>query len=184
MRAIWGILLPALLWVSDSLAEKQPEIKRNEFKLPPLDLFYFDDTETVLYLEKDPRDPRTPGKVWRSTDAGKEWSQVKDISEDGDPFALHYNPFDNKVAVILGLETTHWVTYDQGENWRAVKFDKPISMGLPARVNFHAGDKDKIIIHVGPDDCINSRVCLNEVSSFRWSWKITVEYFFATVVGC
>lgn len=170
MKNILGILLPVLLFASGVFSKDDPGLYRTEFRLLPGDLFYFDDTDTILYLEKDLQDPNTLGKVRRTTDAGKNWSIVKDIapevdpSPDEDPIGIHPSPYDNKVAVVIGYRKTHWVTYDQGESWTSFEFEHSIAYFTPARVNFHADDSKKVIIHVGASNCIADALCLSDVS--------------------
>jgi hypothetical protein len=159
MRILKGILLPALLLaVGPAFAKekKGPGLASTGFDSLPGGLFYFDDSEVVIATTS------AKGTVWRSDNAGKEWKMVKDIPE-GKVLEVVKSPFDNTVAVALGGETTHWITYDQGESWTDFETQGAISAGV-APVSFHAKDSKKLLFHGGAE-CGDFRICLGKVST-------------------
>ncbi|KAF2836576.1 Oligoxyloglucan reducing end-specific cellobiohydrolase [Patellaria atrata CBS 101060] len=144
MRFFRSILLPVLLLVIDSAAEdSKPKITSSKFDAQPENLFYFDDSETVLFLESE------SSVVWRTDSAGESWKKVSDIPE-GKPFEIWKHPYNNKLAVALGMSKTHWVTKDQGETWRSFETKDHPDPGYP--LSFHADDIDRILFH-GLEEC-------------------------------
>ena len=136
------LILPLVLLLSlwGVHAKKDgPRISSTTFDNPPANLFYFEDTNVLLMQEKD------AGNVWRSEDAGETWDQVTAVDE-GEAWDLQQHPYDNKVAYVLGLETRHWVTEDQGKSWKAFETEKTPTR-FRARLSFHAGDSGKVLMH-------------------------------------
>ena len=129
-----------ILQVLSSHAKKNgPDIRRWVLENAPANLFYFDDTDTILIHDA------VAGSVLRSEDAGVTWVTVADI-EKSQAWALRQHPYDNKVAYVLGFETTHWVTKDQGKSWTSFRTsERPRRYRSP--LSFHAGDSDKVILH-------------------------------------
>ena len=148
MRKPWGTIA-SLLWLGLSLngasAKKdRPEVSASDFKSIPTNLFYFDDSDVVMVTDN------SPGIVYRSTNAGQDWSPVKDIPQ-GKIYEVLANPHDNQVAVAIGLEKTHWITKDQGKSWEEFKTKFPAVISRPP-ISFHATDSDRMIFHVA--DCL------------------------------
>lgn len=99
--------------------------------------FYFQDSETVLAYDRD------AGVLYRSTDAGEHWDQVKSIPE-GEVGDLWQHPYDPNRAYVLSPGHRHWYTKDQGQTWH--EFETDASPGpWKAPLKFHASDSDKII---------------------------------------
>lgn len=133
-------LVTLLLLCSMLHAKKtSPRITETKFDNPPSNLFYFDASDTLLLQDRD------AGNIHRSTDAGESWGLVDGIS-DGQAWDLWRHPFDNKVAYILGLKHTHWVTKNQGESWTEFKIDATPTLFRPP-LSFHAGDSNKVMFH-------------------------------------
>lgn len=155
MKYLKGLLLPALLALAPSAAAKkdEPLIETTAFSNELVNLMYFDDSGVALVQELE------TGNIWRSHDAGKGWKQLKDLRGLG----ILKNPFDNKVAIVLG-EKKHWVTYDQGENWNSFKTEYSPSPSGP--IGWHAQDNKKVLIHE-IEDCFTAP-CLGRV---RIVWK-------------
>jgi photosystem II stability/assembly factor-like uncharacterized protein len=152
------VVLSAVLGTSLAADKVGPEISEKKFPAPPINLFYFDDSETVLVL-----DPET-GEVFRSPDAGEEWDKVDDIPK-GNVVAIHPHPYDNQVAVALGIHRKHFITYDQGKKWR--QFDSkehPSDEGL----GFHATDSKRILFHT-QEDCLIFGMCVGKVWGLDYS---------------
>lgn len=150
MRFLKGLLPAALLALASvATAKDDPTVEITEFDGELVNLFYFDDSEVAIVAEL------TTGKVHRSTDAGKSWKEQKGMLTTG----IVKNPFDNKVAVILG-EHEHWITYNQGEDWKAFKTELYPSLS-GQQISFHATDNKKILYHT-IEDCYTAP-CLGQV---------------------
>jgi len=114
-------------------------VTKTKFDNPPANLFYFDDTDTLLVQD------RKAGNAYRSTDAGESWDLVEGVRE-GQAWDLWQHPYDNKVAYVLGRKHTHWVTRDRGDSWHS--FDvEALPTRLRAPLSFHADDSDKVLFH-------------------------------------
>jgi hypothetical protein len=154
MKFLKGIILPALLGLA-AAKNDAPLVKDTTFDSELVNIFYFDDSDVALLAELQ------TFKVWRSKDAGKSWDAVKDMRTMG----IYKSPFDNKVAVALGSEVTkkgdsrHWITYDQGENWREFETEYGPSL-VGQALSFHATDNKKILYHT-QEDCFNAP-CLGQ----------------------
>ncbi|KAF2088167.1 glycosyl hydrolase [Saccharata proteae CBS 121410] len=130
MILLKAALLPVLLLALTATAEK-PTVKKEKFDQQPAGLFFFDDSETALVVERD------AGIVWRTTDAGQEWEKLENLKE-GNVYSIYHHPYDNKVAVALGRKKTHWMSTNQGETWR--KFTSDGHPNLHAPISWHAED--------------------------------------------
>lgn len=140
MRAI-RIIGAFALALGAFAASDGPNIVEKKFPEPPVNMFYFDDAETVILL-----DP-VKGTVFRSEDSGLEWDKIKDIPEGNINYILP-NPNDNQVAVAVGIKKKHWITYDQGKSW--TKFETrehPTSDPSQDAVSFHADDNKRMLYH-------------------------------------
>ena len=137
MKYLKGILLPALLALTSCATAKkdEPTVESNTFDNEVVNLFYFDDSEVALLAEFE------NGLVWRSENAGRDWKKT-DIQTLG----IVKNPFDNKVAIAIGADTKHYITYDQAESWQDFELEIPPSW-LLSPVGFHAADNKKILFH-------------------------------------
>jgi hypothetical protein len=128
-------------------ASDGPDISMKKFTEPAVNLFYFDDSETVIVL-----DP-AKGTVYRSENSGEEWDVVKDIP-DGNINYIVPNPNDNTVAIALGIHRKHWITYDQGKSWRAFDTkEHPTQDPGQDPISFHADDNKRMLFHA-MEDCL------------------------------
>lgn len=135
------------LGITGVIAKDAPEVSQKKFPAPPVNLFYFDDSETVIALDPD------HFTVWRSDDAGEEWKEVSDIPK-GKVAYLMPNPYDSDVAIAMGQLTTHWITFDKGKNWRSFETSVMATQDLSKEpFTFHATDNKRILFH-GEEDCI------------------------------
>ncbi len=136
-----AIYLVVLLLLCSSIQAKggSPRITKTKFENPLSNLFYFDDTDVLLVQDRE------AGNVHRSADAGESWDLVDGV-EEGQAFDLWLNPFNNKVAYILGMKHKHWVTRDRGETWASFEIDASPSRLRPP-LSFHAGESDKVLFH-------------------------------------
>ncbi|KAG9594118.1 signal sequence binding protein, partial [Aureobasidium melanogenum] len=136
--ATWTRLLCLALSLTAVTAKKDaPAIEETSFKSLPANIFYFDDSDTVLVTDIK------PGIVYRSTDAGVKWKAVKEITE-GKIATVFAHPYDPKAAIAIGQDKTHWITKDRGESWTEFKTQFEVSNGRA--LSFHADDPDRIII--------------------------------------
>ncbi|KAG8626901.1 hypothetical protein KVT40_005846 [Elsinoe batatas] len=134
-RAIWLLLL--VLAAGAAAKKDKPEISETKFESLPINLFYFEDSDVVIVEDSGPQ------KTYRSTDAGANWKEIKDI-EPGNSVRIIPHPLDNKVAVAIGLKHKHWITGDQGESW--TKFETEFTPMMNRQpVAFHGSNSKKII---------------------------------------
>lgn len=132
------LLFLQVLWLIPVFAKDKPEINRSKLDGFPNGLFYFEDSNTILLLNRKSR------VVQITTDAGVHWKPIDEVKK-GHAWDILPHPFDKNVAYILGGETQHWVTKDQGKEWKMFETEAP-PFGIP--MSFHASDPDKVIIHV------------------------------------
>lgn len=92
------------------------------------------------------------GNVYRSENDGKKWVRVEDIPE-GEAWDMIEHPFDKKRAFILGQDTKHWYTTNQGKSWQKFEARYPVSYTQPA-LTFHA-KKPEFVLYAG-------RVCQDD----------------------
>jgi hypothetical protein len=83
--------------------------------------------------------------VYRSDNAGEDWSVVKGVPE-GRLLELTMHPFDKKRAYIITNERTHYKTDDRGKTWEGFEADAQASIFREA-LTFHGGDPDRIIFN-------------------------------------
>ncbi|TKA66018.1 hypothetical protein B0A49_09311 [Cryomyces minteri] len=139
MRVRLGILAAVLclLGLSSAAKKDKPEVSSTKFDNILSNLFYFDDTETVLLLDQ------TAGVVYRSANSGEIWDAVPDIPE-GEAFQTWKHPYNNAVAVVVGMNKKHWITKDRGDTWK--KFETRAGPTLARQpIVFHARDADKVL---------------------------------------
>lgn len=116
-----------------------PEIKATKFENEPESVFYFEDSDTILFKDSALHD------VYISYDAGEKWKTLEPDKEmSGAVLGILPHPWDKKRAYILGGKGKHWVTDDTGKNWKSVNIPSiPWATGLP--LVFHGSDPDKVI---------------------------------------
>ncbi|KAI9740380.1 MAG: vacuolar protein sorting/targeting protein PEP1 [Cirrosporium novae-zelandiae] len=127
-----------------SCAKKDgPRIVKTPFENPVSSLFYFDDSDSLLMLD------RAAQNVYRSGDAGESWKLVEQDSDTtrpikGQALDIFQHKYDNKKAYILSDGDTHWKTNDQGKTWKP--FQMPaMPLGFRSPFSFHAGNSDKLM---------------------------------------
>ncbi|PGH11799.1 hypothetical protein AJ80_06957 [Polytolypa hystricis UAMH7299] len=126
---------------STTAKSSEPKISSSKFDNEPSSLFYFEDTDTVLF--QDARE----GNIHISTNAGDSWDRVKgpDGAIKGQAWALWPHPHDKKRAYVLGKKKKHWVTEDAAESWREFEADIELS-SLRSPLVFHGKDSDKVVL--------------------------------------
>ncbi|KAF2481104.1 glycosyl hydrolase [Neohortaea acidophila] len=128
--------LLSLLLAAPALADSSPVIKQTSFPDLPSGLSYFDDSNVVLVT-----DPSSQ-TLWRSADAGTTWDKL-DVGQ-GKIFSVLKNPNNNQVAVVIGVKGTHWITTNQGKDWKEWKCDGTPILARPA-ITFHATDPKRML---------------------------------------
>lgn len=131
------LLASGLLLASTVSAKKDdPKITISKFKYEPRHLFYFEDSDTIVFQHNH--------DAYISTNAGETFESIGKM--DGKVKSIYPHPFDRKKAFVFGQERTHWTTDDAGKSWREFK----IEQDLPRTGNplaFHGADSDKLILH-------------------------------------
>ena len=104
-----------------------------------MSLFYFDDTDTILFNDRD------AGIVYRTTNAGIKWDPIAQVPKGVEHF-LFQHPYDNHRAYLLGGALDHWATDDRGETWYQFSTEHYLST-FRRPLNFHAEDPEKLIFN-------------------------------------
>ncbi|KAG5439798.1 hypothetical protein PCANB_000080 [Pneumocystis canis] len=132
-------------WFSISWT-KNYHITITPFKHEFSSYFYFDNSTVILYHD-------TIDKViWRSDDEGVSWTKIRNIPEK-EVKLLVPHPFSNKMAFILGENTKHFYTVDQGMTWKKFTTELPF-LGEKSPLAFNSGNP-KYIIYTGAN-CTDS----------------------------
>ncbi|KAJ9228413.1 hypothetical protein DTO027B5_7688 [Paecilomyces variotii] len=141
----WLLLVSCLLLAlvaQPSTAKKSdgPKITATQFDHEPINLFYFEDSDTVIFQDADTSD------IYRSFDGGEKWEVVddEDSKMKGNVWTVIPHPNDKTKAYILGTQGRHWVTTDQAKTWRPFELSViPLLMRSP--LSFHGRDSNKVI---------------------------------------
>ncbi|KAI8629280.1 Oligoxyloglucan reducing end-specific cellobiohydrolase [Xylariaceae sp. FL1651] len=136
------LLVTLLSTASTVHAKDEPTIVVNEFKKPPNNLNYFEDSNVILFQEAE--SPRT---VWRSTDGGATWAKAQGIDHDN-AVAIVMHKYDPNRAYVLTLGNLHWRTEDKGETWETfftLAYTSDFTDTSGHWMVFHADDPDKIL---------------------------------------
>lgn len=171
----WSSVLATTLLLSTPFAhakKDEPSIKSTSFDTIPLDVSYFEDSDTILFASKE-------GNLYRSADAGEKWDIV-----DGPPkeklYEMILHPFDKQRAYYITKGDEHWSTTDSGKSWE--KFKTP---GGPSRyrsaLSFHAEEKDRIIFN---SMTCEFRVFCKERTMYTLDHFKTVELLREDTAGC
>ncbi|KAG9121762.1 vacuolar protein sorting/targeting protein PEP1, partial [Ceratobasidium sp. 392] len=116
------------------VAAQNPGIKVTKFENLPKNLFYFDDTSTILYHDS------VEGNVWISEDEGRSWAKVEGVPS-GDAMILVEHPFENRMAFILGEGKKHWRTNNRGKTWQSFEMPHPVAL-TSSPLSFHSDKKN------------------------------------------
>jgi photosystem II stability/assembly factor-like uncharacterized protein len=120
-------------------AKSEPEIvERTPFEGRPDGLFYFDDSEVIITIDK------AEAALYTSRNGGEDWAKASDI-DVGHALRIYLHPRDNKVAIVTGDNLNHWITEDQGKSWRTFKTEFPAA--FEDAISFHWSDSKKIMFH-------------------------------------
>jgi hypothetical protein len=127
------LFLPGFLFFL-AAAQQDPTHSITPFHNPPSRLFFFDDSQAVIYHDG------MGGDVYVSQDEGKSWARAEDIPK-GIAMMVIEHPFDNQYAFVLTDGLTHYRTTDRGKSWQSFKMPvEPAFMSKP--LSFHS-DKTK-----------------------------------------
>ena len=138
---IGSLLLGLLSAQATAKDKKDPSVEYTAFDKPPLDHFYFEDSDVIILTIKD----NGKGNTYRSEDAGVHWKPLKGVEKDM-VWEVQRHPYIQGVAVVIGLKKTHWITKDSGETWHEFTTEEDATMG-PSKIGFHATDPDRMIFH-------------------------------------
>ncbi|KAG8725549.1 vacuolar protein sorting/targeting protein PEP1 [Ceratobasidium sp. 395] len=127
------------------VAAQNPGLKVTKFENLPKNLFYFDDTSTILYHDS------VEGNVWISEDEGRGWAKVEGVPS-GQAMILVEHPFENRMAFILGEAKKHWRTMDRGKTWQSFEMPHPVAL-TSAPLSFHSDKKNSQWILMQVWDC-------------------------------
>lgn len=138
---LFSYLLLVLLWQPSSAKKSEPKITSTELDHEPVNLSYFEDSDTIIYQDRS-------GNVHRSVDGGEEWEVVKGKNGgmEGKVAALIQHPYDKNKAYALGTEGKHWITTDQSKTWKMFKLEIMPSLLADFPLAFHGWDSSKVII--------------------------------------
>ena len=158
LRVLRSTLLLSLLTISPWLVyakKDQPTVTSTKLDSPLDNIFYFENSNVILAHAKDTL------TVWRSDNAGADWTKVNGDEQAGHAWDLWPHPFDNKRAYILGANEDHWMTTDQGITWKRFKTLSSPSVFRPP-LAFHGRDPTKVIWN--GEKCIGGIVCEESVA--------------------
>ena len=115
-----GSLLLGLLSTQATAKDiKGPSVEYTAFDKPPLDHFYFEDSDVIILTIKN----SGKGNTYRSEDAGVHWKPLKGVEKDN-VWEVQRHPYIQGVAVVIGMKKTHWITKDSGETWHEFKMEE------------------------------------------------------------
>lgn len=147
MIARWRLLVSCLLWATTLIVQptveakdSKPTIIENKFESEPIGLFYFEDTDTVLFQDV------ITGNLHRSFDGGEKFEVVagKDGEMKSQILAMRPHFFDKNKAYFLGKDGRHWITTDQGKSFRSFEIEAfPTWSTDPLK--FHGWDSRKVM---------------------------------------
>lgn len=92
----------------------------------------------------------------RSTDEGKTWSQVEEVT---DAFRLIDHPFSKEIAFVIGKHKKHWVTHNRGESWQSFETEREATRSSQP-LAFHATQPEWIMFQ--------GTAC--EKGGIKWPW--------------
>ncbi|EYE93807.1 vacuolar protein sorting/targeting protein 10 [Aspergillus ruber CBS 135680] len=141
----WLLVVSCLLWalIWQPVAAKKdngPTITATELEHEPVGLFYFEDTDTILFQDVE------TGDLLRSFDGGEKFDLVEGENGDmkGQLLTIWPHPFDTNKAYVFGKAGKHWVTTDQGKTFDSFEVEMPPAI-MP--LAFHGWDSKKVIFH-------------------------------------
>lgn len=136
----WLLLVVSLwlAWSAQPAAAKNnaPTVKATEVDSLPLNLFYFEGTETVIFTDGSARSASI------SFDGGQKWEPIKGDGMEGAVTVVFPHPFNADRAYALGTGGQHWITTDQGKTWQSFKLEKPFGR---RPLGFNGWDPSKVI---------------------------------------
>ncbi|KAI9297111.1 hypothetical protein K502DRAFT_313437 [Neoconidiobolus thromboides FSU 785] len=166
LRPIYWLLLVLFLNIQYVKAEAKIEIATTEFKEAPQSLFYFRESDVILYLESE------SNNVYRSDNEGKTWNLLKDISKK-EITTIYRHPYDNDKAIIATSGKEHYLTQDQGKTWKS--FEAPVLPASKSSTFLFNSKKPEYIIYLG-SKCEHSGF-LGSVETCKDSAYYTTNFF-------
>ena len=145
MRFTALLAIPLVYFCCSSAEGTSPRIYENEFDGAAVNLFYFDDSDVIIFTDEKTR------LVYRSIDAGGSWKVVKAIPKETINVVISH-PVDKRSAVAVG-KTKHWITGNRGESWRSFLTENEMSiLDRKQPIEFHATDSKKMLFHTSRCD--------------------------------
>ena len=142
LLSIVSCLLLALL-TQPSAAKKsnEPSINSTKIDHKPLNLFLFEDSDTILFQDV------ASENVLRSLNGGGSWDVVEDDdgSMKGNVVVIIPHPYDKNKAYALGGHGKHWITTDQAKTWRSFELNAIPSILADSPLSFHGRNSKKVI---------------------------------------
>lgn len=136
----WLLLVASLClaWLAQLTTAKgdNPTVTANEFDGLPLNLFYFEGTETVVFTNE------TSHNAHVSFDGGQKWKAVEGEGMEQAVLLVLPHPYDAQRAYALGVRDQHWITTDQGKSWQSFKVPFPPSS---RPLSFNGWDPSKVV---------------------------------------
>jgi hypothetical protein len=143
MRLLRPLLAAATL-LGIAAASEDPKVHIHEPDSQPVNLFFFADSETALYVGYEEK------AVYRSADAGGKWSRIEELPSNR-LWRVERHPYDSDIAFALDMEgLKHYITRDQGETWDTFETEEYPSYLVA--LSFHADDTERILYH-GREQC-------------------------------
>ena len=130
---IWIIFLLCILQFAG--ADYSPQVSITKSDQPAKDIFYFDDSSSLLVVRKH--------KLSISFDDGASYSEVKE-TKDVVVEKIKMDPFNNKRAFALSKSKTQYFTKDQGKTWSKIELDEV--MNYAPRMSFNAKNNDLVLV--------------------------------------
>jgi hypothetical protein len=158
LRCLRSTLLLSLLTISPwlvSAKKENPTITETKLDAPFDNIFYFEGSNVILAHSKDTL------TVWRSANAGADWTKVNGQDQAGHAWDLWPHPFDNRRAYMLGSNEDHWMTTDQGKSWQKFQTLSAPSV-FRAPLAFHGRDPKKVIWN--GEKCVGGILCEESVA--------------------
>ncbi|KAF9483067.1 vacuolar protein sorting/targeting protein 10 [Pholiota conissans] len=182
-RRRWGLaaLCSALLLSLSALlvAAQDPSHAVSSFNYLPARLFFFDDTESVIYHDS------LEGNIYVSLDEGRTFKLADGIPK-GQVVMVFEHPSNNRYAFALTDGKTHYRTEDRGKTWRP--FDVPLPPAAVMRpLSFHIDPKKLGYILYQGTDCERhgyNTVCRDETFYTKEAFSDTVQPLLKDTTRC
>ncbi|KAL4802632.1 hypothetical protein BDV18DRAFT_147042 [Aspergillus unguis] len=140
-----GCLILALLLPQCAAKKAKPSIQFYELPATPKNFFYFEKSETILFILENQ-------ELLRSFDGGETWEAIEEDGMRGGVIGIYQHQFDENKAYAVGKDGKHWITTDKAKSWRSFKIPDMPSIKYPQTgpFMFHGRDSSKVIFETEP----------------------------------